>query len=124
MTPQTPITVGHVGWSPDYKSTPKLPATGTLIARRSAAACSPRELAEKIATRLFTNGFADRGTRLEIKRSVRMPSGPEEEVSLGGWCYQAAVDQIEKAIIEENARHQRHLPAEATPENHNQRDSG
>jgi hypothetical protein len=40
MTPQTPITVGHVGWSPDYKSTPKLPATGTLIARRSAAACS------------------------------------------------------------------------------------
>ena len=23
-----------------------------------------------------------------------------------------------------NARHQRHLPAEATPENHNQRDSG
>lgn len=40
MTPQTPITVGHVGWSPDYK-TPKMPpATGTLIARRSAAACS------------------------------------------------------------------------------------
>jgi hypothetical protein len=40
MTPQTPITVGHVGWSPDFK-TPKIPpATGTLIARRSAAACS------------------------------------------------------------------------------------
>lgn len=40
MIPQTPITVGHVGWSPDYKSTPKLPATETLIARRSAATCS------------------------------------------------------------------------------------
>jgi hypothetical protein len=40
MTPKTPITVGHVGWSPDYKSTPKLPATGKLIARRSATACS------------------------------------------------------------------------------------
>jgi len=25
MTPETPITVGHVGWSPDYKGTPPLP---------------------------------------------------------------------------------------------------
>ena len=29
-----------------------------------------------------------------------------------------------KYQYQENARHQRHLPAEATPENHNQRDSG
>ena len=40
-TNNTPHTVGHVGWSPDYKSTPKLPAIGEFIARRSAAACSP-----------------------------------------------------------------------------------
>lgn len=37
---ETNHTVGHVGWSPDYKSTPMPPVTGKLIARRSAAACS------------------------------------------------------------------------------------
>ena len=26
----TPHTLGHIGWSPDYKSTPKLPAIGNL----------------------------------------------------------------------------------------------
>lgn len=71
--------------------------------KKHAAPYHPRELATKIATRLFTNGFGDQGTRLEIKRSVRMPSGPEEEVSMGGWCFEAAVDQIERAILEENA---------------------
>lgn len=94
----TPHTVGHVGWSPDYKSTPKLPATGKLIARRSATACSPRELATKITKRLFTNGFGDEGTRLDIRKSVEMV-----EHSIGGWCFQAVVDQIEKAILEENS---------------------
>ena len=37
---KTPYTLGHIGWPPDYKSTPKLPATEEQIARRSAAACS------------------------------------------------------------------------------------
>jgi hypothetical protein len=37
---ETNHTVGYVGWSPDYKSTPMPPVTGKLIARRSAAACS------------------------------------------------------------------------------------
>jgi hypothetical protein len=32
-------------------------------------------------------------------------------------------DKLARYILS-NARHQRHLPAEATPENHNQRDSG
>jgi hypothetical protein len=74
------------------------PATEELIARRSAAACSPRVLAARIATDLFTNAFGDQGTRLEIKQS----NGPASERSLGGWCYVAAVDRIAD-IIEENA---------------------
>jgi hypothetical protein len=67
-------------------------------ARRSAAACSPRELARKIAERLLVNGFGDIGTRLEIKRETNI----QKETSLGGWCLEAAVDQIAK-VIEENA---------------------
>ena len=66
--------------------------------RRSAAPRSPRELATKIAMRLFTNGFGGEGTRLEIKEG----DGYGKEISLGGWCFQAAVAQIEKVIIEEN----------------------
>ena len=65
-------------------------------ARRSAASCSPRVLAEKIARRLFVNGFGDEGTRLDIRKSVEMV-----EHSLGGWCFQAAVDQIAE-ILQEN----------------------
>lgn len=64
-----------------------------------ATAGSPRALAEKIAARLFTNAFAHQGTRLEIKSGI---FGRHSERSLGGWSFQAAVDQIEKAI-EENA---------------------
>jgi hypothetical protein len=74
-------------------------ATEELMARRSAAACSPRRLAARIATRLFTNAFHEEGTRLEIKQAT----GPETERSLGGWCYAAALDHI-AAILEENAR--------------------
>ena len=66
-------------------------------ARRSAAACSPCELARKIAERLLMNGFGDFGTRLEIKRETNL----QKETSLGGWCLEAAVDQIAK-VIEEN----------------------
>jgi hypothetical protein len=66
-------------------------------ARRSAAACSPRVLAREIAGRLFMNAFGDRGTRLEIKQG----NGQEPERSLGGWCLEAAVDQIAD-ILEEN----------------------
>lgn len=62
--------------------------------------CSPRVLATKIAMSLFTNGFGGEGTRLEIKEG----DGYGKETSLGGWCFQAAVDQIEKAIIEENSK--------------------
>ena len=69
-----------------------------------AAACSP-QLATKIATKLFTNGFGDEGTRLDIRKSVEMV-----EHSIGGWCYNAVVDQIEKAILEQNVQMQ------ATPE--------
>ena len=31
MTPNTPHTVGHVGWSPDYKSSSMPPVTGKLM---------------------------------------------------------------------------------------------
>lgn len=63
-----------------------------------ATPCSPRELAARIATRLFTNGLGDQGERLEIKQAT----GYEHERSLGGWCYLAALDQIETVILEEN----------------------
>lgn len=46
--------------------------------------------------RLFINGFGDEGTRLDIRKSVEMV-----EHSIGGWCLEAAVDQIAK-VIEEN----------------------
>lgn len=58
----------------------------------------PRRLATRIARSLFTNGFGDEGTRLEIKKG----DGHGKEIALGGWCFGAAVDQIAK-VIEENA---------------------
>jgi hypothetical protein len=77
----------------------KITAKEEAEARRSAAACSPRDLAARIATDLFSNAFGDQGTRLEIKQS----NGPASERSLGGWCYVAAVDRIAD-IIEENVK--------------------
>ena len=62
-------------------------------------ACSPRVLAERIATDLFSNAFGDQGTRLEIKQAT----APQSERSLGGWCYVAAVDRI-TVILEENSQ--------------------
>jgi hypothetical protein len=53
-------------------------------------------LAELIATKLFENGFGDEGTRLEIKQG----DGYGKERSLGGWCFESAVDQVEKVILE------------------------
>ena len=60
--------------------------------------------------RLFTNGFGDEGTRLDIRKSVEMV-----EHSIGGWCFKAVVDQIERAILEEND--QTEGPAESGPSN-------
>jgi len=57
-----------------------------------------RILAGKIAMELFTNAFGGEGTRLEIKEG----DGYGKETSLGGWCFQAAVDQIEKVLIASN----------------------
>ncbi len=84
---------------------PSAEAACERLCPSDATACSPRVLATKIATRLFTNGFGDEGTRLDIRKSVEMV-----EHSLGGWCYQAAVDQIEKAILEENDQEHLHRP--------------
>lgn len=61
-----------------------------------APTCSPRDLAARIALRLFTNGFGNEGTRLEIK----LATGHNQEQSLGGWCYGAAFDQIENVLRE------------------------
>ena len=58
-----------------------------------------RQLAEKIAERLFTNGVGKRAERLKL---VIDPKGSEPERDLGGWCERAAADQIEK-ILDETA---------------------
>jgi len=46
-------------------------------------------LAERIATKLFTNGFGEQGTRLVLvdERGVSVRD-------LGGWCFDAVVRQI------------------------------
>ena len=82
-------------------------------ARRSAAACSPRVLARKIAERLLVNAFGDIGTRLDIRHETNL----QKETSLGGWCLEAAVDQIAK-VIEEND--QREGPPTETSNEENQ----
>jgi hypothetical protein len=81
--------------------------SGGALGVASAANCSPRELAEKIATRLFQDGMTERmATRLELrldqggKRNATV-SGRNAEIPLGGWCYAAAVNQIAR-ILEEN----------------------
>ena len=67
---ETNHTVGHVGWSPDYKSSPMPPVTGKLIARRSAAACSALlDLAiewEAQAKTHDADGDADCGTGSDV----------------------------------------------------------
>ncbi len=65
----------------------------------SSAHCSPRDLAARIATGIFTNSFGDLGTRLEIKQAT----GLITERPIGGLCYLAAIDRI-AAIIEENKK--------------------
>ena len=47
-----------------------------------------RQLAERIAERLFTNGSAERAQRLVL--TIDQPVSRD----LGGWSEQAAVDQI------------------------------
>jgi hypothetical protein len=74
----------------------------TASAPSDAAARSPRELATKIAKRLYTDGSGIEATRLELKLGNHNPTLPREEKSLGGWCFNAAVDQIQR-IIEENS---------------------
>ena len=58
------------------------------------------ELARRIAQRLFTNGFDDFGTRLEIKQQPTGAHYTAPEKSLGGWCFNAAVDQIVSVLNE------------------------
>jgi hypothetical protein len=58
-----------------------------------------RQLAEKIAERLFTNGSGKRAERLKL---VIDPAGSQPERDLGGWGERAAADQIEK-IMDETA---------------------
>lgn len=57
MTPKTPITVGHVGWSPDYKSTPSPSAT-----------CSASS--ETPETDTLANEIYDRGIRVSEIRML------------------------------------------------------
>lgn len=43
MTPETPITIGHVGWSPDFKSTPRPLSQLKGLCPSDATACSSVE---------------------------------------------------------------------------------
>jgi len=52
-------------------------------------------LATRIATRLFTNGCAEIAQRLVL--TVDYPAGPGGR-DLGGWCFNAAVDQIAEQL--------------------------
>ena len=53
-----------------------------------------RELAKKIAEALFTNGFKEKANRLELKIGLT----PQQERGAGGWCFNTAVDQIERVL--------------------------
>ena len=55
------------------------------------AAADRRKLAQKIAERLFTNAMGQRATRL------RLFDDPSPR-DLGGWCFNAAVAQIEDVL--------------------------
>lgn len=51
-----------------------------------------RELAEKIAGDLFTNGFGQEGERLVLELPGKRDGG--------GWCKRAAIERIEKQLLE------------------------
>lgn len=52
------------------------------------------DLAISIAQKLFANNFLEQGTRLAIRQGD--PQGGEKD--LGGWCFNAAVEQIARTI--------------------------
>lgn len=53
-----------------------------------------KALAEKIATALFTDFKGGIASRLQVRG--------ENEQDLGGWCFEAARDQIEKVLLAES----------------------
>lgn len=55
-----------------------------------------RDMAERIARRLFTNGQKERADRLLLVRDVPSFSAPFTD--LGGLCFAAAVDWIEDEL--------------------------
>ena len=68
-------------------------------------------IAEEIATRLFTVVDVGMGTRLEVRLKAGEYKGRNNEKPLGGWCFEAAVDQI-KEILEEGGKSESQPEAE------------
>lgn len=58
-----------------------------------------RELAEKIAADLFTNGNGDKGDRLVMVQEPQ--EAPRRD--LGGWCQAAVVNRVEN-ILKQKSR--------------------
>src|SRR5215467_11419458 len=64
---------------------------------------SNRELATKIAEALFVNSDKRsrlKAVRLQIKLGWREHQDTESEKDGGGWCFKAAVNQIERVLNE------------------------
>ena len=64
----------------------------------------------------------DKDTLIETKE-VDLPEGYDGD-PYGDTVPFVMASNWSLEVLEENASHQRHLPAETTPENQNQRDSG
>ena len=56
-----------------------------------------RELATLIAEALFYNGWGDKAVRLQLRLD---DGGKGRERDGGGWCFDAAIDQIESILRE------------------------
>jgi len=54
----------------------------------------PKAVADAVVARLFENGFGEKADRLQLMGKVE---GAKER-NLGGWCREAARDQIVLAI--------------------------
>lgn len=74
-----------------------LKAQKTAMERRQA-----ERMAQRIADRLFVNGFGERAERLQL-RGV-------DERDLGGWCRKAAEDQIIAALLDAPASREEREP--------------
>ena len=65
-------------------------ALETQLEKLSKPSATARELAEKIAASLFTNGSGEKAERLVLRK--------HSETDLGGWCEAAVRDRIEDLL--------------------------